>query len=77
MAGESFKDLITSLQSSNKFKDYTWTGSFEDYLGLVKENPKITRNAYQRMYDMIMASGSTEYVDVKKQMVHYKFFDDP
>lgn len=70
-------DLIKSLQNSDQFKDYTWSGSFEDYLNLVKESPKITRNAYQRMYDMIIAKGSSEYVDVKKQMVHYKFFDDP
>jgi serine protein kinase len=65
------------LQNSEKFKDYTWSGSFEDYLNMVKENPRITRNAYQRMYDMIVEKGSTEYVDVKKQMIHYKFFDDP
>ncbi|HAG91078.1 MAG TPA: serine protein kinase, partial [Bdellovibrionales bacterium] len=73
----TFKELIGSLQNSENFKDYTWTGSFDDYLALVRENPKITRNAYQRMYDMIMSKGSNEYVDVKKQMVHYKFFDDP
>lgn len=70
-------DLIKNLQNSENFKDYTWSGSFEDYLNLVRENPKITRNSYQRMYDMIMSKGYTEYVDVKKQMVHYKFFDDP
>lgn len=70
-------ELLKNLQKSENFKDCTWSGSFEDYLALVKENPKITRNAYQRMYDMIMEKGSSEYVDVKKQMVHYKFFDDP
>ncbi len=70
-------DLIKNLQNSENFKDYTWSGSFEDYLNLVKENPKVTRNAFQRMYDMIISKGSTEYVDVKKQMIHYKFFDDP
>lgn len=70
-------ELLKNLQKSENFQDCTWSGSFEDYLALVKENPKITRNAYQRMYDMIMEKGSSEYVDVKKQMVHYKFFDDP
>lgn len=70
-------DLLKNLQNKENFKDYTWSGSFEDYLTLVKDNPKITRNAYQRMYDMIISKGSSEYVDVKKQMIHYKFFDDP
>ena len=51
-------------------------GSFNDYLNLIRENPKITRNAFQRMYDMVMEKGTDEYVDVKKQIVHYKFFDD-
>jgi len=43
---------------------------------MVKENPKITRNAFQRMYDMIVESGSEKYIDFKKEVVRYKFFDD-
>lgn len=72
----NFTDLIRSLQKNTKFEDLTWSGSFDDYLNLVRESPKVTRNAFQRMYDMIMESGTTEYVDVKKQIVHYRFFDD-
>lgn len=72
----NFTDLIKNLQTANKYQDLSWSGSFEDYLNLVRENPKVTRNAFQRMYDMIMEKGTTEYVDVKKQIVHYKFFDD-
>ncbi|MDZ4084759.1 MAG: serine protein kinase, partial [Bdellovibrionales bacterium] len=41
-----------------------------------KENPKVTRNAFQRMYDMVVEKGSEEYIDFKKQVVRYKFFDD-
>lgn len=70
-------DLLKNLQNSERFRDYTWSGSFDDYLNLVKENPKVTRNAFQRMFDMIMEKGTSEYIDVKKQLVHYKFFDDP
>src|ERR1044072_9321949 len=72
----NFTDLLRSLQQNAKFQDLNWSGSFNDYLNLIKENPKITRNAFQRIYDMIIEKGVTEYVDVKKQMVHYRFFDD-
>src|SRR6185369_5609122 len=72
----NFTDLIRNLQSENRYQDLSWSGSFNDYLNLIRENPKITRNAFQRMYDMVMEAGTSEYVDVKKQIVHYKFFDD-
>lgn len=75
-SGRNFTDLISSLQKSSRYADLSWSGSFNDYLNLVRENPKVTRNAFQRMYEMIMAAGTSEYVDVKKQIVHYKFFDD-
>ena len=29
-----------------------WQGSFSEYLELVKANPKISRTAYQRLFDM-------------------------
>ena len=29
------------------------------------------------MYDMIMSYGREEYIDAKKKLVHYPFFDDP
>ena len=74
---KDFSQLISQLQQKSNLQDLSWNGSFFDYLNLVREKPKITRNAFQRMYDMIMEKGTTDYVDVKKQMVHYKFFDDP
>jgi serine protein kinase len=43
---------------------------------MVKTNPKITRNAFQRMYDMILEAGTEEYIDFKKPVMRYKFFDD-
>jgi serine protein kinase len=72
----NFNDLIRTLQKENKYPDLNWTGSFNDYLNLIRENPKVTRNAFQRIYDMIIEKGTSEYVDVKKQIIHYKFFDD-
>src|ERR1700722_2906474 len=72
----NFSELMRTLQKNAKFQDLNWAGSFNDYLNVVRENPKVTRNAFQRIYDMIVEKGMQEYVDVKKQMVHYKFFDD-
>lgn len=71
-----FSAIIKSMQDQNDFKEMHWSGTFNEYLNLVRENPKITRNAFQRMYDMILDKGADTYTDVKKHMVHYRFFDD-
>ncbi|MBK9322192.1 MAG: serine protein kinase [Bdellovibrionaceae bacterium] len=70
------KNIISNWQNSSDRVNAHWSGSFDEYLQLIKQNPKITRNAYQRMYDMIMEAGTEDYVDFKKQVVRYKFFDD-
>ena len=71
-----FKSIVSGWKSTNDIHMLHWTGSFEDYLELIKENPQITRNAYQRLYDMIIQAGTEEYVDFKKPVTRYKFFDD-
>lgn len=68
--------IIRNLRTDSSIYNANWSGSFQDYLDLVKSNPKVTRNAYQRMYDMIIEAGTEEYVDFKKPVVRYKFFDD-
>ncbi len=68
---------IAAHQDLNEYQEQHWTGTFEDYIELVRGNPKITRNAYQRVYDMILSYGKEEYIDSKKKLVHYFFFDDP
>jgi serine protein kinase len=72
----SLESLLAQWKGADTFKELNWSGSFNDYLQIVKENPKVTRNAFQRLYDMIMEGGTSEYVDVKKKIVHYNFFDD-
>ncbi len=72
--------LLEKFQKKYFDKEYralTWTGSFPDYLELVKKNPAIIRTSYQRLYDMILSFGTVEYEDSRKKMTHYKFFDDP
>lgn len=68
---------IAEMQDYNRYRDLSWEGSFEEYLGLVRENPSVTRNAFQRLYDMVLTHGSEEYVDNKKRIVRYNFFQDP
>jgi len=51
--------------------------SFEEYLKMVFEDPRLVRNAYQRLYDMILSHG-THIVKVHdKEVIRYNFFDDP
>jgi serine protein kinase len=75
-ANGSMVDTIGSLQDFDLYRELTWEGSFEDYLGIVKEKPQVTRNAYQRVYDMIIRYGTEEYTDSKKKLIRYNFFRD-
>lgn len=59
------------------FSHLNWEGSFQDYIDLVVENPKIVRNSFQRIHDMILSFGTSTYHEYKKEITHYNFFDDP
>src|SRR5207247_10217569 len=67
---------IANLQSAQDYQELNWEGSLEDYLKLVKENPRVTRNAFQRIYDMILAYRKGDYVEYKKKITRYRFFRD-
>ncbi len=73
-------DLIALIAGRQDLADYQkkhWHGSFAEYLDIVRQSPRVTRTAYQRLYDMILGFG-TEEISVNKEKVHrYKFFDDP
>jgi serine protein kinase len=75
--GFDIHQFISKKQDLDAFKKANWSGSFQDYVNIVTENPKVCRNAYQRMYDMILSWGVQEGVDTKKKVLHYNFFDDP
>ena len=59
------------------FSHLNWSGNFQSYLDLVTKNPHVTRNAFQRVHDMIMSFGFDEYVEYKKDITRYNFFNDP
>jgi len=68
--------IVKGWQTQHGIYHAGWTGTFSEYLDLVKSKPKITRNAFQRMYDMILEAGTEDYIDFKKPIIRYKFFDD-
>src|SRR5260370_4070993 len=72
----SLVSRIATLQDETGFKELHWDGSLEDYLKIVRENPRVTRTAFQRIYDMILSHGKTEYIDNKKRLIRYHFFHD-
>src|SRR5690349_11935271 len=79
MAGKiEIKQFMSSQEKTlEAFRKFAWTGSFQDYINIVTESPEVTRNAFQRIYDMILSYGTEETVDFKKKIIHYNFFDDP
>jgi serine protein kinase len=68
---------IRDAQDTKRYREHHWTGNFEEYLDLVLRNPKVARNAFQRIYDMILTYGVEEYTDHKEKVTRYKFFSDP
>jgi len=69
-------DTIAAMQDYAHYRDLSWEGSFEDYLKIVRQTPQVTRNAFQRVYDMIIRYGTEEYTDNKKKLIRYNFFKD-
>ena len=64
-------DLIALIASRQNLADYQkkhWHGTFAEYLDIVRRDPKVTRTAYQRVYDMILSHGTEEIV-VNKEKV--------
>ncbi|UCF68557.1 MAG: serine protein kinase, partial [Acidobacteriota bacterium] len=76
-SGQLILDSLRQAQDSEQYRQQHWNGSFSDYLGIVRAQPQVTRSAYERLYDMILSYGTSEYIDNKKRIVHYHFFDDP
>ena len=74
---DSLVGQIAALQNREEFQNLHWEGTFEEYLNIVKEDPRVARSSFQRVYDMVISYGREEYIDSKKRVVHYPFFDDP
>jgi serine protein kinase len=72
----SGNNLLKKFSIKDKFQELHWTGSFAAYLDMVRGQPSIVRNAYQRLYDMVESGGHTDYEKYREKFRRWKFFDD-
>ncbi|QDU95498.1 PrkA family serine protein kinase [Lignipirellula cremea] len=78
MSGVNIINLISQQQDLEQFRKKNWEGSFAEYLDLVRADPLTTRNAFQRVYDMILSYGSEVYEPTRgERRTHFRFFSDP
>jgi serine protein kinase len=73
---DRFTNLVGKFDR-DKFLTLNEEMSFSDYVDRLYANPRLIRTAYQRMYDMIMAGGTSEFEKYRHTFTHYHFFDDP
>jgi serine protein kinase len=71
-----YLSIVKEHIDSKKYRVLHWEGNFQEYLEKVRKDPSLIRNAFQRLYDMIMGYGISELGDPKDNLIRYKFFDD-
>ncbi len=76
-SAEAMLETIRGRMNPQEFRDQHWTGNFKEYLELVCEKPEVARNAFQRVYDMILHFGWERYSRFKEDFIRYHFFGDP
>lgn len=69
-------DMVQKKYDANQYKELYWEGTLDDYLNIVDKNPRVTRTAFQRIYDMILSYGTEDFTDIKKKLIRYNFFKD-
>jgi serine protein kinase len=70
-------ERISKAQNFEGYRQEHWHGTFEEYLEIVRKEPRVTRSAYQRLYDMILSYGVAPVEGSKDGLLRYRFFDDP
>jgi serine protein kinase len=68
--------LVDRFTQDASYKELHWEGSFGEYLEIVSRRPEVARNAFQRIYDMILAAGTDEYIETKEPLLRFRFFAD-
>ena len=77
MSGHDILNLVAEGQDAERFRRQNWIGTFPEYLDLAAARPEITRNAFQRLYDMVVSHGVDTVVDARGERTQrYPFFDD-
>ena len=77
VTGQELIEKFANQHSSDDYRQEHWQGSFAEYLDIVRKTPKVTRTAYQRLYDMVLSYGTYTVEGAKEDLTRYKFFDDP
>lgn len=70
-----FEKLISSY-NKELYADLNKEVGFYEYLEMIENNPRLLRNAYQMIYDMIIEKGFYKFEQYRKTYTHYNFFDD-
>jgi serine protein kinase len=73
----SLVGIIDKRLDVTHFREQHWEGTFWEYLDIVAENSAVARNAFQRVYDMILSYGSERFTQFKQDAMRYRFFADP
>jgi len=74
---EQLLSIVDEKVSPDKFREQHWEGSFPEYLELVTASPRLARNAFQRIYDMIVHFSADRYTWMREDYIRYRFFSDP
>jgi serine protein kinase len=69
--------IIDRKLDVSRFREQHWEGSFNEYLDIVLETPTVARNAFQRVYDMVLSYGADNFTYFKQDYTRYQFFTDP
>ncbi|WNR43523.1 PrkA family serine protein kinase [Paenibacillus roseipurpureus] len=65
-------DIFKRISEHRTEKDsLSWTGTFAEYIELLRSNPGLARTAHSRVYDMIASQGINDQSGTKS----YKFFN--
>jgi serine protein kinase len=66
-------DIFQRITDHRREQDQlSWTGTFAEYVEIVRQNPGVAKTAHARVYDMIAWHGITEENGQRK----YKFFEN-
>ncbi len=71
----TFERMIREDRAARE--DHRWSGTFLDYLELVREDPSIAKLAHARLYDMVSAPGSGDILETDDPKVKRLFGDEP
>lgn len=71
LGGAGILEFLRRLEDySREEKELAWDGTFQDYLELVREHPRVAQLAHTRIYNMVEAFGIEAAADGRR----YKFF---